>query len=94
MKITRKDTFDGGIFEVFNDKGVNIGEMTFVNDRDNIIIINHTGVRPEYEGLGIGKDLVMEGVKYAREHSLKIVPMCSFAKVIFQRYDDIKDVLK
>ncbi len=35
----------------------------------------------------------MEVVKFARENKIKIIPLCPFAKSVFDRLEEIKDVL-
>ncbi len=53
------------------------GEMTFSKAEPNKIIIDHTAVYPELREQGMGNELVMAGVKLAREKGLKIVPLCT-----------------
>lgn len=67
--------------------------MTYSVAGENKIIIDHTEVFPEFNGKGIGKKLVLEGVKYARENNLKIIPLCPFAKALFMKLPEVQDVL-
>lgn len=69
------------------------GESTF-SDGGSFWIIDHTEVFPTYSGLGIASKLVYEVVKAAREHNVKIIPLCPYAKKEFERNEDYKDVLK
>lgn len=69
-----------------------IGIMTFRQD-DEIMIIDHTEVTPEYEGQGIATKLVLTGVEYARENNFKILPLCPFAKDFLNKTDEYKDIL-
>ena len=62
-------------------------------DKDPKMIIDHTEVKDEYEGRGLGKQLVKAGVNYARENHLKILPLCPFAKKIFDLTPAYADVL-
>lgn len=57
------------------------------------LTITHVGVDPEFRGLGYAKDLVMAAVEFAKEEGLKIVPLCSYSRAIFQRYCELEDVL-
>ncbi len=57
------------------------------------LIIEHTIVGRELEGKGIGKQLVDHAVGFARNKKIKIVPLCSFAKSVFERFDGYDDVL-
>jgi predicted GNAT family acetyltransferase len=35
----------------------------------------------------------MEVVNYARENKIKIIPLCPFAKSVFDKVEEIRDVL-
>lgn len=69
------------------------GEMTYSQAGTDKIIIDHTEVNPEFKGKGVGKELLYAAVAYAREHHLKIMPLCPFAKATFDKNSDIQDVL-
>ena len=67
--------------------------MTYSKAGADKIIIDHTEVDGSLKGKGVGRDLIAEGVKFARENNLKIIPQCSFAKAEFDKHDDYADVL-
>ena len=56
-------------------------------------IIDHTGVEAAFGGKGFGKKLVLKAVEFAREKGLKILPLCPFAKKVFNTTDELNDVL-
>lgn len=92
MEIQRTGSENEGKFYIEeNDK--NIALMTYKKSSDGVITIDHTEVDPNLRGEGIGEDLIAEGVKYARENELKIVPLCPFAKAEFDKHDEYQDVL-
>lgn len=91
MEITQENNSKNGIFKAIENHTV-AGEMTYVWAGENKFIIDHTEVFPEFEGKGVGKKLVMAAVEYARANNFKIIPLCPFAKVVFERTNDIKDV--
>jgi uncharacterized protein len=68
-------------------------KMTFVFAGNDKIIIDHTEVNPGNEGKGLGKKMVTKAVEYARENGIKIVPLCPFAKSVFDRVPEYRDVL-
>lgn len=72
---------------------VRAGLMTYTWIGSNKFVIDHTEVDPDFEGTGVGKKLVYAAVDYARENELKIIPMCSFARAIFNKDSEIRDVL-
>ena len=67
--------------------------MTFVFVGEDKIIIDHTEVNPGNEGKGFGKKMVTKAVEYARENNLKIIPLCPFAKSVFDKVAEFRDVL-
>jgi predicted GNAT family acetyltransferase len=81
-----------GYFEAVEDEK-QAGKMTYTWAGDSKFIIDHTEVNPEFNGKGVGKKLVMEAVGYARTHHLKIIPLCPFAKSVFDKTVEIRDVL-
>jgi len=69
-----------------------LAEMTYMI-RHKLMIINHTEVDDLLRGKGIGKNLVIRGIEYARENGLKILPLCSYAGHIINRNPAFHDVL-
>ena len=92
MEIQKSETDTKGKFYVKND-GREVALMTYSKAGADKIIIDHTEVNPSLKGKGIGKDLVAEVVKYARENNMKIIPLCPFAKSEFEKHADYSDVL-
>lgn len=92
MEIIQKDYEDKGIFKVMEDN-TEIGEMTYVWAGSDKIIIDHTSVRSEYANEGVGSKLVIQSVDFARKNKIKILPLCPFAKSVFQKTPEIRDVL-
>jgi uncharacterized protein len=88
LKINDKN----GIFFIDVD-GKHEAMMTFVFASENKIIIDHTEVNPANEGKGFGKKMVAKAVEFAREKNIKIIPLCPFAKRVFDKTPDFKDVL-
>lgn len=67
--------------------------MTYSWAGNDKFIIDHTEVNPEFNGQGVGKKMVLSAVEYARENNLKIIPLCPFAKAMFDKMQEIRDVL-
>ena len=61
-----------------------IGECQFIEDSTTQWTITHTGVRPEYGGRGIAKQLVECIIAEARARGVRIVPACSYAKRVMK----------
>lgn len=92
MEIKNIKEHGGGHFRA-EDNGEEAGRMTYSDADGNKFIINHTEVRPKYAGQGVGTQMVISCVEYARANNLKVVPLCSFAKSVFIKDDSIRDVL-
>jgi predicted GNAT family acetyltransferase len=67
--------------------------MVYRRDAKNNIIIEHTEVGDELKGKNAGYQLVHTAVEYAREHNIKILPLCPFAKSVFDKKPEFADVL-
>lgn len=67
--------------------------MHYVWAGEKKLIIDHTEVAEAFEGRGLGKQLVKAAVLYARANDIKIVPLCPFAKGVFDRVEEYSDVL-
>lgn len=67
-------------------------EMTYIR-RDDVMVVDHTGVPKPFEGKGIAAKLVVAGVEFARENDRKIKPVCPYVVVQFKRHKEWADVL-
>ena len=75
-------------------KGTTKAEMTYSKAGDTMLIIDHTEIAPELQGQGVGRKLLDVIVAHARERSLRILPLCPYAKSVFDKDASIRDVLK
>lgn len=81
-----------GSFEAFID-GNHAGLMTYTWAGDERFIIDHTEVEETYNGKGVGKEMVLAAVDFARKEGKKVIALCPFAKATFQKNEDLQDVL-
>lgn len=81
-------------FALYNDEGNEIGEMTWSNAGEDMMIIDHTYVDDTYRGQGLAAKLVAAGVEKARRDGIKIIPLCPFAKKEFAEKAEYGDVLR
>ena len=92
MVIQHKESGKRGMFYIKEDDDI-IAEIVYGSGGDNVIIIEHTEVDDRLKGQNIGFELVHKTVEHARSHGLKIIPACVFAKAVFDKRADFKDVL-
>ncbi len=92
MEIKHSQTTSKGEFYM-EENGEKLAEMTYSKAGDALIIIDHTQVSDKLRGTGAGKQLVLKAVEYSREHKIKILPLCPFAKSVFDKSPELADVL-
>lgn len=92
MQIQTQFKEDEGLF-FMEENGEKLAKMHLRKRGNDRIIIEHTEVSEKLKGQGAGKRLVDHAVNYARQNHLKIVPLCPFAKSVFEKIDAYKDVL-
>lgn len=92
MEVKQEDNGSKGSFYVgeLNDKKA---EMTYTWAGTDRIIIDHTEISEELRGTGTGKTLVERAVIFAREKKISIIPLCPFAKSVFDKNESLRDVL-
>jgi uncharacterized protein len=92
MEVKQNDKGEKGVFYI-EEEGTLLAEMTYVWAGKDRIIIDHTEVSPELKGKGAGKQMVSKAVDFAREKDIKIIPLCPFAKSVFDKVIEFRDVL-
>lgn len=88
IRITEAD----GKVEVTAWAGDRAGVMVMSRLSPNRLIIEHTQTFPGFEGRGIGKRLVFAGAEWARTNGQMLMPLCPFARQIFDRFPEHADV--
>jgi predicted GNAT family acetyltransferase len=92
MVIQHKMSGAKGMFYVEQDNNI-LAELVYTMRGDDQIIIEHTEVGEELRGQDVGYELVHKIVEFARMHGYSILPVCPFAKSIFDKKPDFRDVL-
>jgi uncharacterized protein len=59
-------------------------KLDYIQDGKNFVI-THVGVYPELRGQGIAGKIVEAGLQYAKQNSLRVIPMCSYAAAYIRR---------
>lgn len=75
-----------GAFTIDED-GERLAEMAIGITGQNLIVY-HTEVSPKLRGKGVGQQLLDKMVEYAREHDLKVVPLCPYVHSQFEKHSD------
>ncbi|MGY3748717.1 GNAT family N-acetyltransferase [Vagococcus acidifermentans] len=74
--------------------GERIAEVTYSPAGETMLIIDHTFVDDSLRGQNIAHQLVYEVIKKARKEGKKIIPLCPFAKLEFEKHPEYHDVLQ
>jgi predicted GNAT family acetyltransferase len=84
------DNGKGSFF--IEEDGVRLGEMVVSVASGNVTVF-HTEVDDKLKGTGASTKLLKAMASHAREHKLKVIPLCSFVSTQFKRHpDEYEDV--
>jgi predicted GNAT family acetyltransferase len=93
LEIKLEESGTKGSFYV-EENGQRLANMSFSKAGEKQIIIDHTEVSDSLRGKNVGKQLVAAAVDHARKNGITIIPLCPFAKSVFDRVKEYQDVLK
>ncbi|MFK4048663.1 GNAT family N-acetyltransferase [Acinetobacter venetianus] len=93
MSFEQVDDGKHGVFKLIQGDLV-AGEMAYTWAGDSMLIIDHTDVNERFRGQGVGRQLLDELITFVRERQVKVIPLCPFAKSVFDKDASIHDVLK
>ena len=94
MLIQQKQEGTKGSFYV-EENSRTLAGMNYTMASNNLLIIDHTEVSDELRGKKVGYQLVQHAVEYARANHIKILPLCPFARSVFdKKHDEFGDVLR
>jgi len=92
MDIQHETDDTGGAFSIERDDEV-LAELTYSREGDTLVV-RHTLVDEKLEGQGVGSKLVAAVVEHARAKGLRVRPVCSFARAVFDKTPAYGDVLE
>ena len=89
--IEHEQTGHKGAFFV-EEEGKRLAQLTYTVAGSKVIL-DHTEVDDTLRGTGTGRRLVVAAVDWAREEDLRLLPLCPFARAVFDKTPDFEDVL-
>jgi uncharacterized protein len=72
--------------------GERLAQMTYTVAGSRVII-DHTDVDDRLRGTGTGRKLVEAAVEWARKENARLMPLCPYAKSVFDKTPEYQDVL-
>lgn len=92
MNILHQQNGSKGSFYI-EENNQRLAEMTYTLAGEKRMIIDHTDVSDALRGKGAGKQLVTAAVDHARAKGIKILPLCPFARSVFDKVKEFQGVL-
>ena len=89
--IQHTDSATRGRFYAERD-GQLLGELTYSRAGEDAAILDHTLVTDLARGTGLGRRLVDTAVAWARAGGIKLIPLCPYARSVFERDPSLADV--
>src|SRR5512138_40169 len=81
-KLTVTHNPSEGRFETWIDGY--LSKLDYIQDGKNFVIA-HVGVHPELRNQGLAAKITQTALEYAKENSLRVIPMCSYAAAYIRR---------
>jgi predicted GNAT family acetyltransferase len=92
MLIKHKKVGGKGMFFIDQDDEL-LAELVYTMPGDHLMIIEHLEVSPELRGEDVAFNMMSYTVEYARQNNIKIIPLCPFARSVFEHKPEFGDVL-
>jgi predicted GNAT family acetyltransferase len=70
-----------------------VGELIY-RARDGVVTLIHTEIAPQFEGHGLGEQLVAYALDDVRARGLRIVPVCPFVGAYLRRHPEQEDLVE
>ena len=70
-----------------------VGELIY-RARDDVVTLIHTEIAPQFEGHGLGDQLVTYALDDIRARGLEIVPVCPFVGAYLRRHTEYEDLVE
>jgi uncharacterized protein len=73
--------------------GQRVAELEYARQGKSRAVLVHTEVSDSLRGQGVARKLVEAAVAWARESGTRLVPVCPYARSVFDRDAALRDVL-
>jgi predicted GNAT family acetyltransferase len=86
-----RDNPEEARYEVYVDEA--IAGFVAYRRREELVTMIHTEVEPEWEGHGLGSQLVRGALDDVRSRGLKVRPLCPFVAAYIARHPEYRDIV-
>lgn len=90
LEVTHEHSGHRGAF-VIDVSGKRLAALTYTV-AGSYVILDHTEVDVSLRGSGAGAKLVRAAVEWARSEHQRLLPLCPFARAVFDRTPEYADV--
>jgi len=70
-----------------------LSKLDYMEDGDTIVM-THVGVTPAHRGHGVAGKVTQVALEYAKEKSLRVIPMCSYVGAYIRRHPEYIELTK
>ena len=70
-----------------------LSKLDYILDGKNFVI-THVGVYPELRGQGIAGRITQVSLEYAKEHDLRVIPMCGYAAAYIRKHPEYAELTR
>lgn len=85
------ENVDNHRYEIYVDDEL-AGFVDYIDSGD-ALALPHTNVFPEFEGRGVGTDLIVGTLQAISERGRQVLPYCPFIPVVIKRHPEFVDLV-
>jgi uncharacterized protein len=91
MAVEVRDNPELNRFEAYADG--ELAGFTEYRSKPGLIAFIHTEVDPEFEGHGVGSELIREALDEVRDRGLDVLPFCPFVNAYIEKHPEYIDLV-
>jgi predicted GNAT family acetyltransferase len=92
LDIQHEEHGSAGAFFI-DGQGRRLAELSYTRSGPGTVVLVHTEVSSALQGRGVARKLLDRAIAWARASGTRFIPVCSYAKSVFDRNPDLRDVL-
>ena len=93
IEILHEDRGSEGAFFVEGQEG-RLAELSYTRSDPRTVVLVHTEVSSALQGRGVARRLLDAAIAWARQTGTAFVPSCSYARSVFEKNPELRDVLR